>query len=260
MDLLSQHEAFLRAIYDAPEDDTPRLVYADFLQENGEEERAEFIRTAVELARRFPAIPDEAEVPAYLRLCRQRDELARRISVEPHQHARGFPAPHGFVRMSTTELANPDVLRERMVQGVGCFGVTSVGLNGPRLLTGHAFDTLFGLTALARMTRLDLSGEQQVVRGVEDGPDGLRPVWGGEYVLDPVVTVSAVEQLVRHRGVRRITSLDLRNNNLDNDAARALVRSPYLDNLTRLDLYDGNQFRGRVWQQVIERFGEDVVG
>ena len=41
MDLLSQHEAFLRAIFDAPDDDTPRLVYADFLQENGEEDRAD---------------------------------------------------------------------------------------------------------------------------------------------------------------------------------------------------------------------------
>jgi uncharacterized protein (TIGR02996 family) len=107
MDLLSQHEAFLRAIYDAPEDDTPRLVYADFLQENGADDRAQFIRTAVELARRFPAIPDEAEVPAYLELCRRRDELARRVGVDPHQHARGFPAPHGSVRMTTTELATP---------------------------------------------------------------------------------------------------------------------------------------------------------
>ena len=44
MDLLSQHEAFLRAIFDAPDDDTPRLVYADFLQENGEDDRAELIR------------------------------------------------------------------------------------------------------------------------------------------------------------------------------------------------------------------------
>ena len=58
----------------------------------------------------------------------------------------------------------------------------------------------------------------------------------------------------------RITALDLRNNDLDNDAARALVQSPYLDNLKRLQLLEGNRLRGKVWQQVIERFGEDVVG
>lgn len=48
MDLLSQHEAFLRAIFDAP-DDTPRLVYADFLQENGDEDRAGLIRAQCEI-------------------------------------------------------------------------------------------------------------------------------------------------------------------------------------------------------------------
>jgi uncharacterized protein (TIGR02996 family) len=38
------HDAFLEAICAAPEDDTPRLVYADWLEEHGEGERAEFIR------------------------------------------------------------------------------------------------------------------------------------------------------------------------------------------------------------------------
>ena len=40
MDHLAEHEAFLRAIYDTPDDDTPRLIYADFLEERGEPERA----------------------------------------------------------------------------------------------------------------------------------------------------------------------------------------------------------------------------
>jgi len=80
------------------------------------------------------------------------------------------------------------------------------------------------------------------------------------YVLKPKITTSGVEALARHRGVRRLTAIDLRNNDLDNDAARALVKSPYLDNLKRLQLLEGNRLRGRVWQQVIERFGEDVVG
>jgi uncharacterized protein (TIGR02996 family) len=44
------HDAFLQAIFDAPEDDTPRLVYADWLDEHGEPERAEFIRVQIQLA------------------------------------------------------------------------------------------------------------------------------------------------------------------------------------------------------------------
>ena len=46
------HAAFLQSIIAAPDDDAPRLVYADWLEEHGgEPERAEFIRVQCELAR-----------------------------------------------------------------------------------------------------------------------------------------------------------------------------------------------------------------
>ena len=40
----SEHGAFLDAICREPADDTARLVYADYLEEHGEPERAEFVR------------------------------------------------------------------------------------------------------------------------------------------------------------------------------------------------------------------------
>lgn len=39
-----ERDKFLRTIRENPDDDTARLVYADWLQERGEEDRAEFIR------------------------------------------------------------------------------------------------------------------------------------------------------------------------------------------------------------------------
>jgi len=51
---MTEREALLAAVCANPDDDTPRLVFADLLQENGEEARAEFIRLQVrhaELAR-----------------------------------------------------------------------------------------------------------------------------------------------------------------------------------------------------------------
>lgn len=42
--------ALLAAIAAHPDEDTPRLVYADWLQENGDDARAEFIRVQCELA------------------------------------------------------------------------------------------------------------------------------------------------------------------------------------------------------------------
>lgn len=47
---MSDFNAFIRAICSNPADDTPRLVMADWLEENGQEERAEFIRVQCELA------------------------------------------------------------------------------------------------------------------------------------------------------------------------------------------------------------------
>jgi uncharacterized protein (TIGR02996 family) len=49
--MTSDGEALLRAICERPWEDTPRLVYADWLQEYGDALRAEFIRVQVELAR-----------------------------------------------------------------------------------------------------------------------------------------------------------------------------------------------------------------
>src|SRR5919199_887033 len=48
---MSYPSAFLDAVLDAPEDDAPRLVYADWLDEHGDHDRAEFIRVQVERVR-----------------------------------------------------------------------------------------------------------------------------------------------------------------------------------------------------------------
>lgn len=48
---MSDREALLAAIKAFPENDAPRLIYADWLDEHGESERAEFIRVQVELWR-----------------------------------------------------------------------------------------------------------------------------------------------------------------------------------------------------------------
>src|SRR5829696_3648603 len=44
---MSERDLLLKAVCENPDDDTPRLVFADWLQEHDEEERAEFIRLQV---------------------------------------------------------------------------------------------------------------------------------------------------------------------------------------------------------------------
>ncbi len=47
---MNDEQALLQTVLQNPDDDAPRLVLADFLEEHGQEERAEFIRVQCELA------------------------------------------------------------------------------------------------------------------------------------------------------------------------------------------------------------------
>lgn len=232
MDLLSQHEAFLRAIFDAPDDDTPRLVYADFLQENGEEDRAAFIRWQ----------------------CGCGEKPATMPGPPPGGFRRGLPWPVATLHLAVDELLDADALRREAVhRRPEWFGVVAVTLISGRITSGDPFDALFGSAPFARVNELVIVGEE-MADPADLGSDFTT------YTIRPVITTAAVVALSQHRGMRRIVRLNLTHNDLDNDAARALVKSPYLDNLKRLQLLEGNRLRGKVWQQVIERFGDDVVG
>lgn len=48
---MTDERSLLDAILAHPDEDMPRLMYADWLQEHGQDERAEFIRVQIELAR-----------------------------------------------------------------------------------------------------------------------------------------------------------------------------------------------------------------
>lgn len=61
----------LAGVLEAPDDDAPRLVLADWLDENGDPERAEFIRVQVAMARKI----DMALLPAQALLRRERELL-----------------------------------------------------------------------------------------------------------------------------------------------------------------------------------------
>jgi len=257
MDLLSQHEAFLRAIFDAPDDDTPRLVYADFLQENGEEARAELIRVQCELVAEPWTVADArmAELhAAESRLINKLFPNAGGAFDRPPSHVRGFVGS-SLAALEGDDLHDVVALRQRIVRETPhWFGATSLWVRSHPQLDSERIDALFAPNAFSRVTKLELYGIQHS----EEAPEGDEI--SSVYVTHPTIGVPGVVALAQHRGMRRITELDLRHNDLDNDAARALVKSPYLDNLKRLQLLEGNRLRGKVWQQVIERFGEDVLG
>src|SRR4051812_12970586 len=93
------HDAFRQAVCADPDDDTVRLAYADWLEEQGEAKHAEFIRTQVRLARAPEWDPFYVEVTKHRQeLIHGHDFEATRPELPPGLEwpvgcfRRGFPA------------------------------------------------------------------------------------------------------------------------------------------------------------------------
>jgi uncharacterized protein (TIGR02996 family) len=86
--------ALLAAIRAAPEDDAPRLVYADWLEEHGQPEKAELIRLQCELARNESAELRRRETAL---LAESHDTLAGSLAVAGLRYVfhRGFAVGFG---------------------------------------------------------------------------------------------------------------------------------------------------------------------
>jgi uncharacterized protein (TIGR02996 family) len=115
---MDERAALLRAVCDAP-DDTPRLVFADWLDEHGEPERAEFIRLQLGFNGRLGRLP-AGDRSGERRLARLLDLLGRYkrrwLAELPAVDGRWQPYfARGFVgRLELAELepllADPDAL------------------------------------------------------------------------------------------------------------------------------------------------------
>lgn len=118
---MNDHAAFLGAICAEPQSDELRLVYADFLDENGDPERAEFIRVGCELAENRKAWPGGA-VPWR--------HLARREVLQQRQRELLDAGPQGSIHCANrvcwtgwpfmVALAMDPITRRGFVSEVRC--------------------------------------------------------------------------------------------------------------------------------------------
>src|SRR5687767_3394549 len=88
-------DAFLDAIFDHPDDDTPRLAYADWLQEHDEEALAEFVRLGCAVARLRNHQPGrvelrEREKKAYVAVKKRWPEFFSATGAKKDWFHRGF--------------------------------------------------------------------------------------------------------------------------------------------------------------------------
>jgi uncharacterized protein (TIGR02996 family) len=256
-------EPFLRAIFATPDDDLPRLVFADYLEEHGDAGWAELIRVQCELARLADDDPRRKDLTA-------REWAARRtmpapaddptcLGFEGVQRVRGF-RPEPWIHVVADQLGDPDAFRLTAVRDhPEWYGATELKVTSGRITSPDQLATILTSPVTEHVTKLDLSG-QVLEHAVEiDDPDDAAHLSVFDIEYKPVIPPRMIEALAGMRECRRLTDLDLRNNDLHSDAARALAASPHFYRLRRLALVEGNRMRGRTWQQVIARFGPDVA-
>jgi uncharacterized protein (TIGR02996 family) len=232
-----KHEpGFLRAICDDPDDDTPRLIYADWLEEQGDA-RGEFIRVQCELAR------SHMPTPRHLQLLEREKELLARYRQEwdvPLQrlstnrtYRRGFIE---IVRLQTTDfLKHADEI------------FTSTPLRGLRLsLPGPLISELVRIPWLSRIRLLDLGRNRPSGYGEALGDAGVRLLAACPYVMNVIELLLEYHDihnggaiaLAGSRHLRELTALRLTHNRVATAGVRALVESRWLVRLETLALGD----------------------
>jgi len=224
------HDAFLDEIRADPEDTIPRLIYADWLEENGDP-LAELIRVQCELAE----MDVEADGRAELRN-RERELLAdyEQRFVEP---LRRF-APHGIeIRRGFIEELRIDTQTffEHASEIVSLLpALCSLNLRKAR----KSLDELVHLPELQRVRFLDL-------RMADLGDAGLRKLLESPHLRDLVelnlhgnsLSTKGVQALATSDSLRGLRSLKLGANRLTVTACRALATSPVLRDLQSLSLW-----------------------
>ena len=175
---MTDREAFLAAIRAVPDDDLPRLVYADWLEEQGDADRAEFIRLSCEPSENRAAVDGRVR-----ELLAANFKRWRIPGLRGRQHfERGFV---GEVETSAEWLLNtpPETLREHPIRAVRLVvadahvarlaglpvweTVESLTLNNNSFGVADRLETLFGEGNFPRLRGLSLRNNQMWPEAVE---------------------------------------------------------------------------------------------
>jgi uncharacterized protein (TIGR02996 family) len=227
---MADHTGFLADIIEHPDDDTPRLIYADWLEEHGDAARANFIRAQCHLAQ----------------FCRDNNEpfesglAADRL---PSDHRERFLAP--FLALGLIECVNryrygpmsgfAFHFRRGFIEDIEVHGADAASQFAERATE------IFQLTPLLNV---------RFIGYIPEPPSNRR--YYGSPVWSPV-PLASLKVLLSLPQIGRLRFLDLRH--VAADAARLLLDSPHL-HPTRLLL---GEFRADMEKALQQRFGEAVT-
>jgi uncharacterized protein (TIGR02996 family) len=233
---MSDEQALLAAIVENPDDDLPRLIYADFIQEQGQSDRAEFIRLQCQLAQLNEDDPN-------------REKLENREQRLLKRHQESWLKPfegcctkskfsRGFVEEMTLSSS------QFLFYHKWIFSRTP--LRGCRF---HKNPVPASMRELARCPALEKLSSLVVAWFI--GEDGWRDLLRSPY-LPKVNKLWSIESGLDGTGLRGIASspkmAELRSITLHNDEAgiegiRSIVYSPTIAKLEHLHLHNSVSLR-----------------
>jgi uncharacterized protein (TIGR02996 family) len=245
-----EQRALWAAIRANPDDDTPRLVYADWLQEHGDEARAEFIRVQCALAKlgtdrrtgrkQRPTLEKQEK----LLLARHRNDwltpmasaISGVISTVPRLHLskwlrasrfqRGFAVFDGL-HISTTEFLALSAIVEP---------VQSIRIRTERYERNHpVIEVLTQQDASNCVIEIIIAGAADEDVTAIARSKNLR-LLGRLCLIHGSVSDAGVRELVAWRCAARLRELGLTNNPITDAGATAIAESPNLTNLAFLNM------------------------
>jgi uncharacterized protein (TIGR02996 family) len=241
---MDDEAAFLRAIRERPDDDLPRLIFADWLEEHAGTwrdaardfaDRAEFIRLQCAMARN-----DEQELKHWPDPDGRRGELlSKKNRAEWEQPLRALGAPFDLFRRGFPEAVTMSASDFARHAGE-LFDIAPI-----RQLKLYSPDdsdapVLAAFPHMRNLTMLDLGNNNIGSAGISDLATSphLKNLTTLNLGYNPIGDASA-RALAESPHMAKLTTLDLSNNHIGDDGALALAASPHLAKLTTLNL-NGN--------------------
>jgi uncharacterized protein (TIGR02996 family) len=264
-----EQHAFWKAIREAPEEDGPRLVYADWLEEQGEADRAEFIRVQCALDKLGPD---------------RRKGRKERARLEPREqellaeHQDRWLAPFRAILRGSYPSRNEDHWLGSLKFHRGFVDGHSFGLESARRVAA-AGDTVEPVDRII-VAECGMNYRHESVMEIARWPGAgcvlwLSIAWGADGDVVALVESAHLRNLsglavwhgkVTDEGMARLAacplavrlrSVNFKDNPITDAGAFALAESPYLDQLCYLDL-SGTRIGPAGETRLRERFG-DVV-
>lgn len=217
---------FLERICASPDDDAPRLIYADLLDERGDP-RGEFIRIQIALARLPCDDPSRAE------LARRECAMLGRYQTKWSEILRGIAGSAEFCR-GFIETAVVDA-RTFLRRAGDLFRMTP--LRHMKLLdVGSSLARLMASPYLARLSMITIFAQHiddRLTRALADSPhlDNLRSL----NIARNRVGDRGIEQIAWSPRFRNLIELDIGDNAVGDTGVRAIAESSNLSGLRSLE-------------------------